>query len=155
MCWWSYCTLFSFCFCPTNPDMLTAAHFSSRFISAQTLGFWEAFASQLYVDPETTQTPPVCSEFLHIDERLEFDGMCLWAMYESRAMSSPSYRKYRWCSHFNCWEATIWFTRRIVWISLALSLRHLKACWWSYPRIWLRMWCGRKNSQPTQEAALK
>lgn len=83
--------------------------------------------------------------------KAEFDGMCLWAVCYSRAMSSPSYRKYRWCSHFNCWEATIWFTRRIDWI----SLRCLKACWWSYPRIRFRMWSGCKNSQPTREAALK
>lgn len=64
----------------------------------------------------------VRSEFLHIDERLKFHGMCLWAVCYW-AMSSPSYRKCRWCSHFNCWEATIWFIRRIVWISFACSFR--------------------------------
>lgn len=59
-CWWSYCTV----------SILTAARFSFIFISAQTHGFWEALAPHTYVDPETTQTQPVRSEFLHTDERL-------------------------------------------------------------------------------------
>lgn len=42
-----------------------------------------------------------------------------WHVCDSRAMISPSHRKCRWCSHFNWREATIWFIRGIVWISLA------------------------------------
>ncbi len=124
----------AFVLLPNKPRHADSSSFLIHIYFSTNAGFLRSLDFTPYVDPETTQTPPVCSEFLHTDERLEFDGMCLWAVYDSRAMSSPSYRKYRWCSHFNCWEATIWFTRRIVWISLALSLRRLKACWWSYPQ---------------------
>lgn len=155
-------------FCPTNTDMLTAPYFSFIFISAQTLGFWEPLASHMYAEPETTRrcqpgssslhythspfSPSFTSRFYIFMKHLSFLRMCFWGAVWSgtRLFQSDDLtllQEMQMMFSLNCWEATIWFIRCIVLISLTQNGGWKEeACWWSYRRISSRMWCGCKNN---------